>query len=109
LVAGDFLKVGTESNWVRADPATDNFADIMGQVLGFETYPKDYLEYVRTAYDPAIRTDASGGMANAALTGASTGAGQLDQMPGSATGGMSDLVTYAGAANLVAIVNLISR
>jgi len=109
LVPGDFLKVGTDSNWQKATAGTDTFADIMLQIIKFETWPKDYLEYVRTAWDPALNTDASGSMANATANSSSVGVGQLDQMPGSATGGMSDLITYAGAANLVAICNMISR
>ena len=61
---------------------------------------KDALDRVRTAF-PSIGTDATG-----ALPGY---AGQLDQMPGSANGGVPDKVHYSGASNLVVRVNLISR
>jgi hypothetical protein len=109
LVPGDFLKVGTESNLVKADPSSDNFADILGQVLNLEVHPKDALDRVRTAYSPAIATDASGAMANGVASSASVNAGQMDQMPGSATGGHPDLIHYAGAADTLVYINLISR
>lgn len=109
LSAGDFLKCNVDSNWVLATSVLtgnattgDEFNVIMGQVLEVEDLlGKDYLDRVRTAYDPAIGTSATG-----ALPGT---AGQLDQMPGSATGGVPDKVAWAGAANLVVRVNLISR
>lgn len=109
LSAGDFLKCNADSNWVEATTVLtgnattgDEFNVIMGQVLEVEDLlGKDYLDRVRTAYDPAIGTSATG-----ALPGT---AGQLDQMPGSANGGVPDKVSYAGAANLVVRVNLVSR
>ena len=110
IVGGDFLKVGTNSNYVKADPTVA--ADvplIMGQVIGFEYHPKSGLDRVRTAYNPALTTDASGAMANGSASSASTNAGQMDQMPGSATGGYPDLLHYAGGADMLAIVNLILR
>jgi hypothetical protein len=106
---GDFLKSDSNSNWTLATPkvygdgVTDNFdtfSAIMGQVLEVQSQPRDLLDRVRTAYS-SLGTDATG-----ALPGT---AGQFDQMPGSATGGVSDKVNYAGAANLVALVNLVSR
>jgi hypothetical protein len=109
LVPGDFLKVGTGSNLVAATPASDTFVDIIGQVLSLEVYPKDALDMVRTAYNPALTTDASGSMANGSASSASTNAGQLDQMPGSATGGVPDSIHYAGGADTLVVINLISR
>lgn len=101
LKAGDFVKCDANSNF-QAITGTEDFKDIMGQVLEVEdVYDKDALGRVRTAYDPPIGTDASGSLP--------AYAGQMDQMPGSATGGVSDKVHYAGAANLVVRVNLISR
>lgn len=101
LKAGDFLKANADSNWVVAG-GSDTFQDIMGQVLELEdVLDKDALGKVRTAFDPPIGTDAAG-----SLPGYS---GQMDQMPGSATGGVSDKVHYAGAANLVVRINLVSR
>lgn len=101
LKPGDFVKCNADSNFVKADPASENFADIIGQVLEVEdVFAKDALDKVRTAYD-SIGTDAAGSLPGYA--------GQMDQMPGSATGGVSDKVHYAGAANLVVRVNLISR
>jgi hypothetical protein len=102
LKPGDFVKVGQGSNFAFWDEATDDVSDLMGQVLEVEDLMgKDYLDRVRTAFDPALGTSATG-----TLPGYS---GQLDQMPGSATGGVPDKVHYAGAANLVVRINLISR
>ena len=99
LKAGDFLLCDANSNFAVA--TTEDFKDIMGQVLEVENVlDKDALSRVRTAYS-SLSTDASGSLP--------AYAGQMDQMPGSATGGVSDKVHYAGAANLVVRVNLISR
>lgn len=113
LIPGDFLECTTQSNWTRvATPgpanATANFANVLGQVLGFVTEPQDYLERVRTAWTN-LNTDSSGSMANATAGSATANLGQMDQMPGTATGGVGDLVHYAGAADRYAIVNLINR
>jgi hypothetical protein len=59
---------------------------IIGQVLDDEIFPKDYLERVRTAYKTL---------------------GTMDQLPGSATGGLPAMVTYAGAANKVIHIRLL--
>jgi hypothetical protein len=110
LKAGDFLKCSSSgSNWVLADPTTDNFAVIMGQIVGFEVHPKDLLQHVHTAYMPALATDSSGSMANGVAGSASLNLGQMDQMPGSATGGMPDLIHYAGAADTLVLINMVSR
>lgn len=108
LVPGEFLKVGTESNLVPISGSED-FKEIVGQVIGFEDFPKDGLDRVRTAYNPAINTNSAGSMANGTAGSASANLGQLDQMPGSATGGVDASIHYAGAANRVCVVNLISR
>lgn len=100
LQPGDFVKCNADSNFVVA--TTEDFKDIVGQVLEVENVlGKDALDKVRTAYDPAIGTDAAGSLP--------AYAGQMDQMPGTATGGVSDKVHYAGAADLVVRVNLVSR
>jgi hypothetical protein len=99
LKAGDFVKCNADSNFIAA--TTEDFKDIVGQVLEVEDiWGKDALDRVRTAY-PSIQTDASGSLPGYA--------GQMDQMPGTANGGVSDKVHYAGASNLVVRVNLISR
>ena len=110
LKPGDFVKANADSNYVKATPKTygdgvtndfDTFADILGQVLEVEdVYDKDALSKVRTAFD-SIGTDATGALP--------AYAGQMDQMAGSATGGVEQKVHYAGASNLVVRVNLISR
>lgn len=100
LDAGDFLVCNADSNYIVT--TTADFKDIMGQVLEIENVlGKDALDKVRTAYDPAIGTSAAGGLP--------AYAGQLDQMPGSATGGVPDKVHYAGAADKVVRINLVSR
>lgn len=108
LVPGDLLKADTNSNWVVATDGTDHHA-VMGQVLGFIEESNSGLDYVRTAYSPAIASDASGGMSLGSASSASTNAGQLDMMPGSATGGVSDLVHFAGAANKLVVINVFGR
>jgi hypothetical protein len=62
---------------------------IVGQIIGVNEYPRDYLEKVKTAY--------------AGQTAANM------RTPGSATGGRSDQLTYAGGAERMVIVNLIGR
>lgn len=107
---GDFLKVGPESNLVVADPTSENFADIVGQVLALDNnYPKDALDRVRTAYNPPLSTDAAGAMSAGVASGGAANLGQLDQMPGSANAGYPDQISYAGAADTIVVVNLISR
>jgi hypothetical protein len=99
LKAGDFVKCDANSNFVKA--TSEDFKDIMGQVLEVENVlDKDALGKVRTAYD-GLGSDASGSLP--------AYAGQMDQMPGSANGGVPDKVHYAGAANLVVRINLVSR
>lgn len=98
---GAFLKCNADSNWVvDSSPSLDV---TMGQVLDIEVQPKDMLDKVRTAYSPALATNAAG-----SFPGGTT-SGQMDQMPGSATGGVSDKIHYAGAADKLVRVNLISR
>jgi hypothetical protein len=108
LVPGDLLKADSNSNWVVAANGTDHHT-VMGQVLGFIDEPNSGLDYVRSGYSPAISSDASGGMSLGSASSASTNAGQLDMMPGSATGGVSDLVHFAGAANKVVVINVFGR
>jgi len=109
LTPGDFLGCGSDSNWVRVSTGTAAEATMVGQVLGFEKYPRGGLERVRTAYVPALQTNASGGMSGGTAATSSVGLGQLDQMPGSATGGVDASLHYAGGANVLVIVNLIKR
>jgi len=62
---------------------------VVGQVIGTNVYPKGSLEKVKTAYS---------GYSAANM-----------RTPGSATGGRTDQLTYANAAEKMAIVNLILR
>jgi hypothetical protein len=75
---------------IQLEKAIENWMQgIVGQVIGVEEYPKDYLERVRTEFE-----------------------GQTDvtlQTPGSATQGRSDQLTYAGGAERMVVVNLILR
>jgi hypothetical protein len=107
IQAGDFLKVGTGSNLVKA--TSEDFKSIVGQVLAFESYPRDSLERVRTSFTPALKTDSLGSMSNGVASGGSVNMGQMDQMAGTATGGVPDLIHYAGAADQIVIINLVSR
>ncbi len=72
---------------------------VVGQVLDVEVHPRDLLDRVRTQFSPALGTDA---------TGTKPGyLGQMDQMPGTATGGVPANIHYAGAADRVVRINLI--
>ena len=62
---------------------------IVGQIIGVNEYPRDYLDRTRTAY-------------------AGQEAANM-RTPGSATGGRTDQLTYANAAEKMIIVNLIFR
>ena len=104
---GEFLVVGAGSNLIPAGNV--DFRAIVGQVIGIGSEPKSGLDKVRTAYSPALGTDSSGSMSNGTLGSSSANLGHMDQMPGSATGGYSDLLHYAGAADKYVIVNLVSR
>jgi hypothetical protein len=100
LQPGDFVKCDTNGNFQKA-LETDAFQDVMGQVLEVVTFPRSGLQYVKTAFAPAINTSAAG-----SLPGYS---GQMDQLPGTATAGMPDAVQFSGASNTLVHINLISR
>lgn len=99
LNCGDFVESDDDSNFKLA--TSTDFRDIIGQVLEVIDFPRASLDKVRTSWQPTIGTDASGGQPGYS--------GQLDQMPGFATGGVPDYIHYAGAANLAVTINLISR
>jgi hypothetical protein len=110
LKPGDFLKCGAASNLVRATPGIGgDHEHIIAQVLGFSSHPQDSLNLVRTAYSPAIGTNATGTMLGGVAGSSSVHLGQLDQMPGSATSGMPDALHYSGGSNLIVVLNLICR
>lgn len=100
LKPGDFLICDANSNFkVRS---TEEFTDVMGQVLARDAgFPKDAMNRVRTAFNPAIGTSGTGGLPGYL--------GQLDQMPGSANGGVPANISYAGAADTMVYINLVSR
>lgn len=97
---GDLLRCDANSNFKKADlvvagttqadiqAAVDERDAIIGQCLELEDHPRDLLERVRTAY-PQL--------------------GTLDQMPGSASKGLPDQLTYSDGANRVARINLVRR
>lgn len=101
LNPGDFVKFNIDSNYVAWVDGTDDVELICGQVLQIQQYPMDYLEKVKTAYATAINTSATGSLPGYA--------GQMDQMPGSATGGVDSRIHYAGGADLIAVINFFSR
>lgn len=99
LKCGDFVVCDENSNYKAA--TSEDFKDIVGQVLEIVDFPRSSLEKVKTAFQPAINTDASGSLPGYA--------GQTDQLPGSATGGVNSAIHMAGAANRMVHINLISR
>jgi len=60
----------------------------VAQVLAIQTWPRSALDKVRTQF---------------------SGLGTEEKMPGSATSGYSDSLTWSGGANKVAIINFIGR
>ena len=90
LLPGDFLTFDASSDMVEW-AGTEGFDEVIGQVWKVDVgFPKDYLDRVRTAYE---------------------GLGDLDKMPGTATSGLPDNISYAGgtAAKGVVRINLINR
>lgn len=112
LRGGDMVTFDANSNFIKAtaanlalsgSPTGDEVAAshglVVGQVLDRDSsHPKDLLDRVKTSYSPALDTSAAGSKP-AYL-------GQLDQMPGSANGGVPSNVHYAGAADTVVRINL---
>ena len=112
LHGGDLVTFDADSNYRAATAATLFLSGsptgaevaralglVVGQVLDRDSsLPKDMLDRVKTSYAPALGTDATG--AKPAYLG------QLDQMPGTANGGMPSNVHYAGAADTVVRINL---
>lgn len=75
---------------LQLQQAIDNHVfGIVGQIIGTNVYPRGYLDKVKTAYD--------------GYTAANM------RTPGSATGGRTDQLTYANAAEKMIIVNLVFR
>lgn len=90
---GDFVTYDINSNLAIGDPS-GIWASIIGQVVRVETlYPRNLLERVKTRYDGTEGPDFD----------------DLDKMPGTATGGLPDRMTYAGSTFGTVLVNLITR
>lgn len=90
LKPGEFVSYDAHSNFVSIgyDFGAVDAAQVMGQVLEVDfAFPKDYLDMVRTRYEEF---------------------GELEKMPGTATGGLPDVLTYSGGTGLVTI-NLTTR
>ncbi len=91
LEPGTMLKCDEDSDMVPWVEASDDWSEVVGQAWVIDTaFPKDYLDRVRTAYQ---------------------GLGTLDEMPGSASSGLPDGISYAGGTALKGVVriNLINR
>jgi hypothetical protein len=112
LKSGDLVTFDADSNYrvvsaatlfLDASPTGTQVARAMGLVVGQvldrdSSHPKDSLDLVKTSYAPAIATSATGSKP-AYL-------GQMDQMPGTANGGVPSNIHYAGAADTVVRINL---
>jgi len=99
---GDFVKIDRFSNWVLADPTTDSFYDVIGQIIDMDMrHPKGYLQYVQTLFDEN-KYPTSFGDGEFDFNG-------LDKMSGSATEGIDQIITYAGEDGSLGtvVVNLI--
>jgi hypothetical protein len=86
----DYSNASDASISLQIEKAVLNFVEgIVGQVIGTEIFPRDLLDRVATAY-------------------AGQSAANM-RTPGSATGGRTDQLTYANAAEKMVLVNLILR
>lgn len=92
------LHIGDTSSTNQADAIVRSHGLVLGQVLDRQAGGRSLLGHVKTSYDPAINTNAAGSKPGYL--------GQMDQMPGSATGGVGADVHYAGAADTVVRINL---
>lgn len=91
-VAATFHQAQLQTSFDEVSTAILEQAFIIGQVLDTETKPRAALDKVRTnGHDLSWSTEWN------------------DRMPGSATEGLSDKLTYAGAADTVVRVNIIRR
>lgn len=87
LVPGCFVKADADSNYTLDSSPT--VASTVGQVLGFITHPRDFLDRVRTQY---------------------TQLGTMNKMPGTATKGFpANLNISVVGANKEVVINLINR
>lgn len=87
---GQFVTFDENSNFtvIGYDIGATEMGEVLGQVLSVgDDTPKDLLDQVRTRYSEF---------------------GELEKMPGTATGGKPDTLTYSGGYGLVTI-NLINR
>lgn len=113
LKGGDLVTFDANSNYRIANQANLYLSNaptgievaramglVVGQVLESEVINgKAFLDRVKTAYSPALGTNAAGSKPGYL--------GQLDQMAGSATGGAPSNVHATGAADTVVRINLI--
>ena len=87
---GDFLVCDADSNFAVetavGNTTWSNFR--IGQIFGFKTYPKDLTHRVQTQY---------------------TQLGNVNKMPGTATAGLPETLTYSGGADKEVLVSLINR
>jgi hypothetical protein len=91
----DDTSTGDRSAQIAAE--IDATLDILGTVYLVDTnFPKQFLDRVKTAYDPRLTGDI--------LDGRTGLASKLDRMPGSATDGMPHNVFYAGGDQTTGIV-----
>lgn len=85
---GDFLVCDADSNFAVDTTPTSYSAYRVGQVIGVKTYPKDMMQRVKSQY---------------------TQLGNLNAMPGTATAGLPETLTYAGGADKEVVLSLINR
>jgi len=87
---GDFLVCDADSNFaVETSVVAATWSNFrIGQIFGFKTYPKDLTHRVKTQY---------------------TQLGNVNAMPGTATAGLPETLTYSGGADKEVLVSLINR
>ena len=101
---GDLVKINAYSAFVTADPDTDTFADIIGQVIDVDKrFPKGYLQFVQTVYSSGLDTAPASAFEGISFNG---NFNTLDAMAGSATEGLSDSIVAAGGSAVLGTVRI---
>lgn len=102
---GDLVGINAYSNWVKIDTtdaevtAYEAIGNAIGQVIDFDArFPKGYLQYVQTMFSEERSPDSFG-----------TGPfdfNDLDKQPGSATGGLSDELSFSGQDGSLGVIKI---
>ena len=94
-IVTSYVKSNVYSDFVLLDTGTDSWFEKVGQIISIDQrFPKGFLKYVQTVFG----TDTGGGAGSDFST--------LDEMPGSASDGLPDKITYAGGSATLGTVQI---